>query len=75
MACDFVTLSSASICLALREQFRAEKREDVLQLQTMLWYGWLSVKAIESGQSTEPMEPIIRLKEFDCPMITVGSTA
>lgn len=69
MACDFVTIPSASICLELREQFRAERREDVLQLQTMLWYSWLSAKAVESGQPTEPIEPITQIKEFNSPMV------
>lgn len=42
VACDFVSLSSVQTCLQLQEQFRAEHREDVLQLHATLWYSWIS---------------------------------
>lgn len=70
VACDFVTVSSVNVCLELRQQFRAERREDVLQLPTMLWYSWLSVTDwAESPAQADVIEPITRVKEFDDPMV------
>lgn len=66
VACDFVTFSSIETCISLREQFRSEQREDVLQIQTMLWYSWLAVsQALASKPQMDYMEPPTISKALD----------
>lgn len=44
--------------MQLREEFQAEEREDVLQIQTMLWYSWLAVsQALVSKSQEDYIEP------------------
>jgi len=47
VAADFVSPENIERCARLTEEFRAQNlermwKEDVLQLQTMMWYAWVS---------------------------------
>lgn len=62
VACDFVTFSSVKTCFELRKQFRAEMREDVLQLPNMLWHSWLVVsEGLKSQPQMDVIEPATEL--------------
>ena len=45
---DFTDKASIDTSLKITEEMRAERREDVLQLKTVLWHAWHSLERFES---------------------------
>ncbi|EIW59762.1 uncharacterized protein TRAVEDRAFT_122399 [Trametes versicolor FP-101664 SS1] len=43
IACDFVCVEGIPASLTITQEFRAEPREDILNMEAMLWHAWRSV--------------------------------
>ncbi|KAJ9120864.1 hypothetical protein QFC22_002799 [Naganishia vaughanmartiniae] len=62
IACDFVSPHSITRCAKLTEEFRGENvvsdwKDDVLQLNSMMWYTWLYCSKYDSDHQYAPALP------------------
>ena len=52
---DFMDISSIPACWKITQEFHTQKREDVLQIRSTLWYCWKSLTIQLEELASQPM--------------------
>ncbi|KAI0715211.1 hypothetical protein C8Q76DRAFT_617899, partial [Earliella scabrosa] len=64
VACDFVCLEGLLASMTIVEEFRREKKENILQLEAMMWHAWTSVHRDLQLPTSVATSPIITKRQL-----------